>query len=157
MATIYILDSISRKLKFFEVVKNNQFETTDFSVTNQDVWCEQEIEELKSKCKGYDVYTTISPFSSQPHWHEGEEHRLFVTGIGTFFIPTGDDLYCVECRTGDLIWLKPKLVHWFKTPGNMSAARFFANDLEHTNHISDIAHSTFRLRDQFYNGFNITI
>ena len=157
MATIYILDQTSLRLKYFEVINNTTFATSDFSITNQDVWCEQEIDTLKSKCIGHDVYHTMSPFASQPHWHEGEEHRLFITGKGTFFVPVNDDLYCVECITGDLIQLKPKLVHWFQTPGHMTAARFFAKDLEHTNRIADIPHSTFRLRDQFYNGFNITI
>lgn len=157
MATIFILNQVDLKLKFFEIIKDTTFETSVFSIKNQDSWCEQEIQDIKTKCKGSDVYHTMSPFSSQPHWHEGEEHRLFITGKGTFFIPNDNDLYCVECQTGDLIWLEPKLVHWFQTPGRMTAARFFAKDLEHTNHISDIPHSIFRLRDQFYNGFNITI
>ena len=43
MATIYILDQITLRLKYFEVIKDTTFETSDFSVTNQDTWCEQEI------------------------------------------------------------------------------------------------------------------
>lgn len=154
MANVFVLDRETLKLKSFSIIK--ELRTDDFTLEHKDTWNDVRLDVFRKTNQGYDICNLNKSYQTEPHYHEGEEHRLFLRGQGIFYIPIDDELFCIECLPGDLIWLRPKLIHWFSTSGNMTAARFFASDTKHKDVIADIPHSIFRLKDQVSN-FNIKL
>ena len=158
MATIYILKSKTLELEKFEQVTNMKYSKfRNFVVENSCTWNEADLIHIKDTHAAYDIFQTSTSFLSDPHWHDGTEHRLILQGSGMFFIPIDDVLVCVKCFAGDLIKLKPGCIHWFQNEGDIIAARFFSKNSTHTSFTSDISNDIISLRNQFINGFKLKI
>jgi cupin superfamily acireductone dioxygenase involved in methionine salvage len=158
MATIYILKTDTLQLEKFEQVENIKYSKfSNFIVENSSSWSEADLFYLKDTHVSSDVFQTSTSFLSDPHWHDGAEHRLILQGSGMFYIPVDDVLVCVKCFAGDLIKLKPKCVHWFQNEGDIIAARFFSKNTTHTSYTTDISEDIIELRNQFINGFKLKI
>ena len=155
MANIFVLDSDTLKIKSFKCI-DTAFSNDDFKIEHKSVWNSVRFNVFRDTNKGCDICNINGPYETKPHFHEGGEHRLFLRGQGMFYIPMNKELYCVECFAGDLIWLRPRLLHWFTTYGNMSAARFFLDSVDHTEMYDDIPLEIFELKEKI-GQFNITI
>lgn len=158
MATIYCLDINTKTLQWIEDVTERTFAIENlFTIRNQPSWCNTEFMILKDRSKGYDTIYSKNKIETEPHFHEGAEVRVILSGFGTFFIPIEKELYIVDVSAGDYIRLEPKLVHWFTSKKHLRAARFFEGDTEHKERMKDIPHEIYRLRDECVEGFKLGI
>lgn len=158
MATIYCLDIETKTLKWFDNVINRNYSIEEHvTVKNQEEWNRINFDILKEKSQGWDTIYSKNKIETEPHFHDGAEVRVILSGFGTFFIPIEKELYIVDVSAGDYIRLEPKLVHWFTSKKHLRAARFFEGDLEHKERMKDIPHEIYRLRDECVEGFKIVI
>lgn len=162
MAVIYCLDINSLKLQSVEVVTERSIthessNGSDFVVTNKQKWLDTDFNALKSASSGWDTIYSKDRLKTEPHFHDGSEHRVILSGVGIFFVPIGTHLYVIECSVGDYIRLRPNLVHWFSSKKHLLAARFFEGNNKHKERMKDIPHEIYRLRDECVDGFKMTI
>lgn len=162
MAIIYCLDIDSLKLKSVEVVTERSITHkssigTDFLITNKQKWLDDDFNALKASSSGWDTIYSKDRLKTEPHFHDGGEHRVILSGIGTFFVPIDTCLYVIECSVGDYIHIRANLVHWFSSKKNLLAARFFEGNTTHKERMKDIPHEIYRLRDECVDGFKMTI
>lgn len=81
---------------------------------------------------GYDYYSTTTPQQMGLHYHEEQEARLIIGGVGTFFILIGEIVYELWTTVGDFLVIPKNQKHWFKVDEHVSAVRFFETDREYT-------------------------
>jgi mannose-6-phosphate isomerase-like protein (cupin superfamily) len=149
MATVTTIDINNFKFEKYWTVFESTIEITGYAkVEHSSTWTEDNLKPLTKRSQGRDIVFFSKKLKTDPHFHTGHEHRLFLSGSGTFFIPTDEFLHIVECGPGDLITLNPKVVHWFKSEKNLQAIRFFEDDLVHTEQ-TDVPDSIRLLKKNF--------
>lgn len=154
MAVIYYFTH-DKILTNFLIVEPNVTVDIDglAKVVHQHVWSKTDIELLKVQSDGSDTFNLHKNTFFAPHWHIGEEKRLFLAGSGIFFIPTLDQVIIIQCSTGDLITVADKTVHWFCGKAGLSALRFFGEISTHTSyyhHISSVFTTLFSNFDDVF-------
>lgn len=158
MATIYCLEIETKKLKWLDSVIDRDYSIDDHvKIKNQLHWSQVDFETLKTKSVGWDTFYSKKKIDSEPHFHDGAEHRVILSGKGTFFVPIDTELYVINVEIGDYIFLRPKLVHWFTGKKKLLVARFFEGDLEHRAKMKDIPHEIYKLRDECVIDFKMEI
>jgi len=70
----------------------------------------------------------LADFQSEHH-HPEIEARLFLAGLGCFYLRVDDMVYALACEPGDFLSLPPQVSHWFKmdTSEPMCAVRLYSS------------------------------
>ena len=157
MAIIYKVQLEYKSLVNFESIINSEFTHEKFNVKHKSAWDRVDLEELKSKAKGFDTVHIREKVVMEPHTHDDDEQRLILSGVGHFFIPDAEHLYVIKATEGDFVSLNKDVIHWFTCKKGLVAARFFENEKSYKVIMKDIPHRIYRLKDDFEDLRNIQI
>lgn len=157
MAIVYTIDLETKALLSLNSINAIGFKHEKFIVTHKPVWCQADLQELKSKSKGFDTVHMKEKLVMEPHTHSDDEHRLILSGVGHFFIPDAEHLYVIKATEGDFVSLNKDVIHWFTCKKGLVAARFFENEKSYKVIMKDIPHGIYRLKDDFEDLRNIQL
>jgi cupin superfamily acireductone dioxygenase involved in methionine salvage len=139
MAIIYTFTH-EKILNNFEIFSSETPRTFNNLITlyYQAKWTKSDLQLLKLKSCGYDTFSIHQNTFFAPHWHTGEEKRLFLAGTGTFYIPTKNNVLIITCSIGDIVTLQPGTIHWFNGQAGLTALRFFGDNIIHASYYHNI-------------------
>lgn len=157
MAIIYKIDLETNSLVSLETILNDSLIHEKFQVKHNAYWSQSDLQELKSKSKGFDTVHIKDKVVMEPHTHDDEEHRLILSGVGYFFIPDFEYLYVIKATEGDFVTLAKEIVHWFSSKKGLVSARFFENEKSYKAIMKNIPHEIYRLKDEFEDLRNVQI